>query len=162
MKHRHTIVVLLAIFSIGTSALNAQNVKRDTIILSSDHDHQAPQFKGGNEELANFLKKNLKYPELAERYGVEGTVTMTFIVDKEGALKNINAKECKIERFNTTKFSRETESRQKELKEQFSLLFAKEAARVIRKMPKWTPARLDGKKINCQFSQRITFRVPSK
>ena len=73
-----------------------------------------------------------------------------------------NLRYCKIERFNTTKFSQETESRQKELKKQFALLFAKEGARVIRKMPKWTPGTLNGKAVRVKFDLRISFIDPNK
>ena len=86
---------------------------------------------------------------------------MTFVVGVDGSLSNISAHDCKIERFNTTKFSQETESRQKELKKQFALLFAKEGARVIRKMPKWTPGTLNGKAVRIKFDLRISFIDPN-
>ena len=117
----------------------------------------APEFKGGQKALANFLSKNLRYPDAAEDYGVEGSVVMTFVVGVDGSLSDIIAHDCKIERFNTTKFSQETESRQKELKKQFALLFAKEGARVIRKMPKWTPGKINGKAVPGKFDLRIKF-----
>ena len=87
---------------------------------------------------------------------------MTFVVGVDGSLSNISAHDCKIERFNTTKFSQETESRQKELKKQFAVLFAKEGARVIRKMPKWTPGTLNGKAVRIKFDLRISFIDPNK
>ena len=124
--------------------------------------HTNPQFPGGEKALQKFLKKNLTYPEAASAYGVEGSVVMTFIVDEDGLLKDIAAHDCKIDRFNTTRFSQETESRQKELKEQFALMFAKEGARCIRKMPKWSPATIDGKKVRVKNNLRITFVDPNK
>ena len=87
---------------------------------------------------------------------------MTFFVEKDGSLSEISAHDCKIDRFNTTKFSQETESKQKELKEQFALLFAKEGARVIRKMPKWTPGKVDGKNVRTKINQPLTFTDPNK
>ena len=50
----------------------------------------------------------------------------------------------------------------KELKEQFALLFAKEGARVIRKMPKWAPGKVDGESVRTKINQRITFIDPNK
>jgi protein TonB len=88
-------------------------------------DKTNPEFKGGQKALKKFLSKNLEYPEVAANYSVEGSVIMTFVVGVDGSLSNISAHDCKIERFNTTKFSQEAESRQKELKKQFALLFAK-------------------------------------
>ena len=123
---------------------------------------KAPEFKGGLEALVKYLNKNLKYPGLAKRYGVEGKVVMEFIVDTDGTLKEITAKDCIIERFNTTKFSQLTEAEQKNLKEQFALLFAKEGARVIRKMPKWTPGNINGIPVRVKYNLPITFKIPDK
>ena len=106
--------------------------------------------------------KNLQYPDAAGDYGVEGCVVMTFFVEKDGSLSDISAHGCKIDRFNTTKFSQETESKQNELKKQFALLFAKEGARVIRKMPKWMPGKINGESVRTKINQRITFSDPNK
>lgn len=119
-------------------------------------------FPGGQQALTKFLDKNMQYPDAASDYGVEGSVIMTFFVEKDGSLSDISAHDCKIDRFNTTKFSQETESKQKELKEQFALLFAKEGARVIRKMPKWIPGKVNGESVRTKINQRITFFDPNK
>ena len=132
--------------------------KNDTTNVNLVH----PQFPGGKEELMKFLSMNIKYPEAAEHYGVEGRVIMRFVVGSDGSIRNISATDCKLERFNTTKFAQETEARQKELKEQFAKQFAKEGARVIRKMPKWTPGNVDGKPVNVKYSLPINFAIPNK
>lgn len=119
-------------------------------------------FPGGQQALTKFLNKNLQYPDAAGDYGVEGSVIMTFFVEKDGTLSEISAHSCKIDRFNTTKFSQETESKQKELRKQFALLFAKEGARIIRKMPKWTPGKVNGESIRTKIDQQITFVDPNK
>lgn len=119
-------------------------------------------FPGGQKALMKFLSKNVIYPDVAKDYGVEGSVVMSFFIDKDGTLTDISAHDCKIERFNTTKFGEETDARQKELKEQFALMFAKEGARVIRKMPKWKPGRLNGNTVRVKINQPITFSMPGK
>ena len=86
----------------------------------------------------------------------------TFFVNEDGSLSDISARDCKINRFNTTRFSQETESKQKELKEQFAKLFAKEGYRVIKKMPKWTPGKLNGKITRMKYNVRISFVNPYK
>jgi protein TonB len=121
-----------------------------------------PLFHGGQEGLINFLTKNLQYPDLAQRYGVEGRVIMSFVVDKDGSIKDVSARDCKIERFNTTKFSQETEVMQNELKEQFAKLFAKEGYRVVKMMPKWAPGRVKGEAVPTKMSLPITFKIPNK
>lgn len=164
---KQTIITLLfAITTMGIAAQDADStcIKSDTLRnnLWGCGFEQQPTFPGGQEALLRYLKKNLKYPQLAEDYGVEGRVIMSFVVEKDGTLTKISANNCKIIRFNTTKFSQETEATQKHLKEQFALLFAKEGARAIRKMPKWTPGRRNGKNVRVKFSLPITFYDPNK
>ena len=144
---RTILSLMLVVLAITAVAQNSKNVEN-------------PQFPGGLEALAQFLVDNVKYPEVAEAYAVEGKVVMAFIVEKDGTLSEISAEDCKIERFNTTKFSQETEARQKELKEQFALLFAKEGARVLRMMPQWIPGYVDGKPVRVKLRQPINFRLP--
>lgn len=48
----------------------------------------------------------------------------------------------------------------KELKEEFAKLFAKEGARVIRKMPQWTPGKVEGKPVRMKLHQPINFKMP--
>ena len=83
-------------------------------------------------------------------------------VNEDGSLSDISAHDCKINRFNTTRFSQETESKQKEVKEQFAKLFAKEGYRLIKKMPKWTPGKLNGKVVRTKYNLPINFVNPHK
>ena len=158
-------VFLSIIFAALTMSALAQNTisieKNDSATIISSHKTIAT-FPGGQKALTKYLKKNVQYPDAAADYGVEGSVIMTFFVEKDGTLSEISAHDCKIDRFNTTRFSQETESKQKELKEQFALLFAKEGARVIRKMPKWAPGKVDGESVRTKINQRITFVDPNK
>ena len=159
---RAFISIILAALTIGATAQNTISIeKNDSATTISSHKIIA-SFPGGQKALTKFLDKNLQYPDAAGDYGVEGSVVMTFFVEKDGTLSEISANDCKIERFNTTKFSQETESKQKELKKQFALLFAKEGARVIRKMPKWTPGMINGENVRTKINQRITFIDPNK
>ena len=159
---RAFISIILAALTMGATAQNTISIeKNDSATIISSHKIIA-SFPGGQQALTKFLNKNLQYPDAAGDYGVEGSVVMTFFVEKDGSLSEISANDCKIDRFNTTKFSQETESKQKELKKQFALLFAKEGARVIRKMPKWMPGKVNGKSVRTKINQRITFSDPNK
>ena len=154
--------ITLAALTMGATAQNTISIeKNDSATIISSHKITA-SFPGGQQALTKFLDKNLQYPDAAQDYGVEGSVVMTFFVEKDGSLSEISANDCKIDRFNTTKFSQETESKQKELKKQFALLFAKEGARVIRKMPKWMPGKVNGESVRTKINQRITFSDPNK
>jgi periplasmic protein TonB len=39
--------------------------------------------------LLEFIRKNLKYPEIAKSSTIEGTVVLTFVIDREGNMKDI-------------------------------------------------------------------------
>lgn len=159
---RAFIFIILAALTMGAVAQNTISIeKNDSATIISNHKITA-SFPGGQQALTKFLEKNLQYPDAAGDYGVEGSVIMTFFVEKDGSLSEISANDCKIDRFNTTKFSQETESKQQELKKQFALLFAKEGARVIRKMPKWMPGKVNGESVRTKINQRITFSDPNK
>ena len=159
---RTILSIILAALTMGAVAQNTISIKKnDSVTIISSHKMIA-SFSGGQKALTKFLEKNIQYPDAAADYGVEGSVIMTFFVEKDGSLSEISAHDCKIDRFNTTKFSQETASKQKELKEQFALLFAKEGARVIRKMPKWIPGKVNGESIRTKINQRITFIDPNK
>ena len=159
---RTILSIILAALTMGAVAQNTISIeKNDSVTIISSHKMIA-SFPGGQKALTKFLEKNIQYPDAAEDYGVEGSVIMTFFVEKDGSLSEISAHDCKIDRFNTTKFSQETASKQKELKEQFALLFAKEGARVIRKMPKWIPGKVNGESVRTKINQRISFVDPNK
>ena len=154
---RAVLSIILAVLTMGVVAQNTISIeKNDSVTIISSHKTIA-SFPGGQQALTKYLKKNVQYPDAAADYGVEGSVIITFFVEKDGSLSEISAHDCKIDRFNTTRFSQETESKQKELKKQFALLFAKEGARVIRKMPKWLPGKIDGESVRTKKNQQITF-----
>jgi len=163
MNMRTIITLLLVTLTIGATAQtqDSMSVMNDSVSVNSENTMR-PLFPGGEKALRKFLEKNLTYPDLAEQYGVEGTVVMSFAVEKDGALKEITAKDCKIERFNATAFSKETDAKQIELKKQFALLFAKEGARVIRKMPKWVPGRWNGQVVRMKCNLPLHFFDPNK
>lgn len=163
MNKQIILTIILATLTINAVAQSVDSIYiMDKTMLSITGKRTNPEFPGGKKGLMKFLSKNVTYPKEAASYDVEGSVIMVFIINEDGTLSEISAHECKIDRFNTTKFSQETEQKQKQLKEHFALLFAKEGARVIRKMPKWKPGMLNGKATRVKISQPISFSMPSK
>ena len=96
---------------------------------------QMPQFPGGPQALFEFLGKNIRYPEAAEKAGQQGRVIATFVVMKDGSISN-------------TKIVKGVSP---ELDE--------EALRVLNAMPKWTPGMQSGKAVNVKYTVPITFRL---
>jgi periplasmic protein TonB len=96
---------------------------------------QMPEFPGGQEELMKFLAKKIKYPAIAQRMGVEGTVFVNFIVSKEGRIDEVNvvkgiSKECD-----------------------------EEAARVIKSMPDWKPGKQNGRSVPVRYTLPVRFKL---
>jgi periplasmic protein TonB len=82
-----------------------------------------------------FVLKNLKYPEMAKRMGIEGKVWVTFIVEKDGSISTI-----KITRGVNADLDRE-------------------AIRIVSLFPKWSPGMQNGRTVKSQFVIPIPFKL---
>ncbi|MGV3642501.1 MAG: energy transducer TonB [Adhaeribacter sp.] len=94
---------------------------------------QQPSFPGGDEELNNFIKKNLKYPKEALRKGVEGLVVVQFVVDRNGKISE--PKVVKALGMGTDE----------------------EAIRVINLFPDFVPAFQNGKPVEFRYTLPIRY-----
>jgi len=84
-------------------------------------------------DFANYVQKNLKYPDRALQAGTKGTVYIAFVVDPTGAIKNAKV---------TKGVSAELDAA---------------AMQMILSMPKWTPAQKNGSPIEAEVLVPITF-----
>ncbi len=96
---------------------------------------QSAEFPGGMEALAKFLQKNVKYPAIARRMGVEGSVFVSFVIDRAGAISDIAV---------VKGISAECD---------------KEAVRVVGMMPPWKPGKQNGKAVKCRFVLPVKFKL---
>lgn len=99
---------------------------------------QQPEFPGGEAALLYYIKTNLKYPAPCVSKGIQGRVTLSFIIGKTGIVSNIQV-----------------------ISSPDSDLSA-EAIRVVRTMPRWKPGRQRGKYVRVKYVLPITFRLSSK
>ncbi|RFS21319.1 energy transducer TonB [Chitinophaga silvatica] len=97
---------------------------------------QPPTFPGGEEALAKYLSKNIRYPRVAQDNGISGTVFVQFVVDSEGNIKDVKtvgaAKGGGLE---------------------------EEAIRVVKTMPKWKPGKQNSRPVSVQFNLPIRFTL---
>lgn len=93
------------------------------------------QFPGGDKALKSFLFNNLNYPKKAVKKGIQGTVLVEFVVEKDGTISNIRVKRS---------VSRELDA---------------EAVRVVSIMPKWKPATLKGEIVRSLYRLPIHFAL---
>ena len=91
-----------------------------------------PEFPGGKEARIKFLNDNLKFPDAPEM-DESGKVTLHFVVEKDGSITNI------------------------EVVRSVNKFFDDEAIRVIKLMPKWTPAIHIGKPVRASFYMSVRF-----
>lgn len=98
---------------------------------------QQAEFPGGAAAMYKFLNKNQKYPASARRMGVEGKVFVKFIVDKEGAISNI------------------------EIVKGINADLDNEAIRLIKIMPPWKPGKQNGRSVKSQFVLPVYFKLES-
>lgn len=97
-----------------------------------------PEFPGGQGALLQFLAKSIKYPVIAQENGIQGRVTCSFVVGKDGVIRDI------------------------EVIRGVDPSLDLEAARVISMMPKWKPGMQKGKEVNVKYTVPVTFRLQGK
>lgn len=95
-----------------------------------------PQYPGGKEALDKYITENLKYPEAAQKNGIEGVVNVSFMVLPDGTIGSI-----KIVRLVDPDLEAE-------------------AIRLVKEMPAWTPAKTDGKAVESTATVQVIFSLP--
>ena len=96
---------------------------------------QQPSFPGGREELFKYLTYNVKYPIDAAKNKIEGRVLVTFVVEHDGSISNVNVANSVYPSLD------------------------KESIRVVSGMPKWIPGKANGKTVRVKYTIPITFRL---
>ena len=96
---------------------------------------QMPQFPGGNEALLKFISTHLRYPVIAAENGIQGTVTLRFVVSPTGEITKV------------------------EVLRQLDPACDKEALRVIKSLPQWVPGKQNGKPVPVYFTVPVRFKL---
>jgi TonB family protein len=96
---------------------------------------EIPQYPGGEAAMMEFVAKNVVYPKEAQDKGISGRVFVSFIVEKDGSVSNV------------------------ELKRGIGGGCDEEAVRVISAMPKWTPGKMKGEPVRVSYQIPIFFKL---
>ena len=94
-----------------------------------------PEFPGGQGALLQYLAKSIKYPVIAQENGIQGRVSCSFVVNKDGSIVDA------------------------EVIRGVDPSLDKEALRVINSMPKWSPGKQRGKPVRVKYTVPVTFRL---
>ena len=95
-----------------------------------------PSFPGGDAALMKFISDNVRYPAIAQENGIQGRAICQFTVEKDGSITDIQI-----------------------LRSAGDETLDKEAKRVIKSMPKWSPGKQRGKAVRVSYTIPINFRL---
>ena len=86
------------------------------------------------DKINQHIKRNFRYPEIAQEMGIQGRVYVNFIIGKDGVISNVRMR-----------------GPDKNLEQ--------EAGRIIGRLPQMTPGKQRGRPVRVPFSIPITFRL---
>jgi protein TonB len=95
-----------------------------------------PSFQGGDlNTFRNWVQQNVKFPQIALENGIQGRVVLSFVIEKDGRLTNIQVLQ--------------TPDRS----------LSEEAIRVLNKSPKWSPGKQRNQVVRVKYTLPVDFRV---
>ncbi len=108
--------------------------KKDTVVLIID---EPPKFSNSNniQAFAKYIGDSLIYPPMAQRYLIEGSIFLEFVINEKGQVSDIITK---------GKNNKDLE---------------REAIRVVAQSPDWTPGYKKGKAVRVHFIFPINFKL---
>lgn len=94
-----------------------------------------PSFPGGQAAMFEWMGNNMKYPIICEENGVQGRVIVTFVVEHDGSISNV------------------------QVVKSVDPSLDKESVRLVKAMPRWIPGKQKGKPVRVKFTVPVTFRL---
>lgn len=99
---------------------------------------KAEKRKCSNEKMYAFIDEKMEYPELAKNNGIEGTVVIRFVVERDGTIAN------------------------PEIIRDIGAGCGKEALRIVKTFPRWNPGKQRGRPVRVQFNLPVKFNIEKK
>ncbi len=99
------------------------------------HLQNPPSFPGGEAKLFQFLSENLHYPSLARENGIQGQVILTFVVNKDGSVSDVN------------------------IVKDIGGGCGAEAKRLVEAMPDWVPGSFDDNPVKVRYTLPLKFKL---
>ncbi|WP_274288993.1 energy transducer TonB [Prevotella corporis] len=96
---------------------------------------ETASFPGGSVALMQYIAQNLRYPNIQGDCNIQGRVIVGFTINEDGILSDIKVMKS------------------------ISPAFDEEAIRVVKSMPKWKPAKLNGKAVKSKYTIPVNFRI---
>ncbi|MCR5191779.1 MAG: energy transducer TonB [Bacteroidales bacterium] len=134
-------LLTIAAMLLSYSTIQAQVTIEDTVVVNEVEEEifvfveDFPEFPNGEENMYKYLGSNIKYPKDALENGIQGTVVVKFVVEKDGTISNVKA----IRKIGGG--------------------CDEEAVRVVKRMPRWKPGKQRGKPVRTEFTLPIQFKL---
>lgn len=93
------------------------------------------KFQCFNSSIIKHINKNFKFPEMARQMGIQGRIYVNFVVEKDGSISNVT------------------------IARSVDKLLDDEAIRVVKKLPKFAPAKQRGKAVRMQYTVPINAKL---
>ena len=113
----------------GPPAPVVEEVDDDRIL---DVPEESAEFPG---DVYEWLNKNMKYPSICQEQGIQGRVSVQFVINRDGSIVDVKVLRSPDENL------------------------SKEAERVVKAMPKWKPARQGNKPVRMRYVLPVMFRL---
>ena len=95
-----------------------------------------PTFRGGDlNQFRNWVQGKLRYPQIAQENGISGRVIMSFVIERDGTLTNI------------------------EILQSPDRSLSEEATRVVKSSPKWEPGMQRNQAVRVKYTLPVVFQI---
>ena len=125
-------MALAAMMMVSTAAAQTTKENKEKVYEKCE---VLPEYPGGIQAMMKFIGENQKYPAEAVKRGEQGRVVVSFVVEKDGSLTDIEV----------TKHATPT--------------LDEAAVETVKKMPKWKPGVQNGKKVRVKYTVPVMFRL---
>ena len=129
---RFLMMALATIIMMSTAT--AQTVKKNEEKIY-DECEVMPEFPGGYQAMLKFIIKESEYPKEAEKRGEQGTVVVSFVIEKNGMPSNFKIKNHATPTLDAA------------------------AIKVLKKMPKWKPGTVKGKTVRVRCVLPVCYKL---
>jgi TonB family protein len=113
---------------------SSKNTKQTDVVYRSVE--QMPQFPGGEAALMKYIQSNINYPPMAAQNNIHGHVVVQMVIDETGQVGEVKVVRSIDEDLD------------------------KEAIRVCKSLPKFTPGRQNGQAVAVWYTLPVTFKLP--
>ena len=154
-------------------AIDPSTIERMTVIHSQkkvlietapepfDIVDQMPRFPGGDAAFNQYMAQHVRYPEVATENGVEGTVTVQFIVEADGRITHVQAVDSPSDEADANVYAYGASDKQSSQDEddEGRRALREAAEELFRGMPPFEPGRQSGKPVRVQMTKKVNYAL---